>query len=332
MRIGLIGAGAVAHLHARAAELIPDVEMTAVCDLEVTAAGDVADGIGAKVFTDYRELIASGAVDAVIVNTPHALHREMTIAAVESGLHVLVEKPMATTLEDCDAMIAAAERADVVMRVGHIQHFMPDKIALAAALGQNAIGTVRMIHDFRTTDYRPDTRSPWFFSRDLAGGGAMMNIGAHCMDRVVWLGGAFAVDVSANIIRRFGVSVETDATLKVRLANDVVASVTVASDLPRRMDEITVVGDDGTLVASPHTGTTLQRDGQTQELHKPSADDIPEAFRLQLADFAAAVQGTESAVSQQHSRHVVDLVLTAYASAARDGQIFSLESTLASGR
>lgn len=326
MRIGLIGAGAVAPLHARAAGLLPDVEMTAVCDLDAASAAAVADPIGAQVFTDYRDLIASGTTDAVIVNTPHALHRDMAVAAAEAGLHVLVEKPMAVTLEDCDAMVLAAERAGVVLRVGHIQHFLLEKVVLAAAVAGGAIGQVRLVHDFRTTDYRPGSRSPWFLTRELAGGGAVMNIGAHCLDRVVWLGGAPATNLAAQTISRFGVAVETDATIKMHLGNDVVASVTVMSDLARRVDEVTVVGDDGSLAANPRAGTTLRRDGHTKVLHKPSSEDIPEAFRLQLADFAASLHGESSAVSLAHSRHVVELVLATYASASSGGGSVSIDS------
>lgn len=319
MRFGLIGAGAVAALHARAAGLLPGVEMTAICDLRPEAAAEVAGPVGAAVFTDYRELLASGTTDAVIVNTPHALHREMAVAAAEAGQHVLVEKPMAVTLEDCDAMVAAAQRAGVVLRVGHIQHFLPDKTSLAAAIAADAIGPVRLVHDYRTTDYRPGSRSPWFLDRGLAGGGAVMNIGAHCLDRVVWLGGAPASLLSAHTLSRFGVPVETDATIELGLGNGVAASVAVVSDSPRRADELTVVGESGTLVANPRIGTLLRRDGQTETLHEPSTDDIPEAFRLQLADFVGSLRGEPSAVSQGHSRHVVELVLATYASAAEGG-------------
>ena len=320
MRIGLIGAGAVASLHARAARLLPDVELTAVCDLQPAVAASVADPIGAQVFTDYRRLIDSAAVDAVIVNTPHGLHREMSIAAMRAGLHVLVEKPMATTVQDCDAMMSAAQQHAVVLRVGHIQHFMPEKLALAAAIEHGAIGPVRMVHDLRSTDYRPGTRSPWFFSPELAGGGVMMNIGVHCVDRVLWLGGAVGTTVSATMLHRFGVGVDTDATLRIRLANDVTASVTIVSDPPRKSDEITVVGDNGSVVTDTRKGTFLQHDGRTEVLHEASDADIPEAFRLQLADFAAAVRGEDSAVSQEHSRHVIEVILGAYRSAANDGR------------
>lgn len=324
MRIGLIGAGAVAPLHARAATLLPDIEMTAVCDLLPAAAAAVAEPIDAQAFTDYRDLIASGTTDAVIVNTPNSLHYEMSVAAMKAGLHVLVEKPMAITVEDCDRMTAAAARAGVVLRVGHIQHFLPEKTALVDAINAGEIGQVQMIHDLRTTDYRPGTRSPWFLSPELAGGGAVMNIGAHCLDRVVWFGGAPAAVLSAQTLKRFGVAVETDATITMRLTNGVVATVTIASDLPRRRDEVTVIGTGGSLIASPHLGTLLEQDGHTQVLHEPSSEGIPEAFRRQLADFTAAINGGASAVSQEHSRHVVEMVLATYESSAAGGRPLKL--------
>ncbi|MEO5746142.1 MAG: Gfo/Idh/MocA family oxidoreductase [Terracoccus sp.] len=331
MRIGIIGAGAVAPLHARAAGRLPDVQMTAVCDLQPRVAAAVAGPIGAAVFSDYRDLLASGTTDTVIVNTPHSLHREMAVAAAEAGQHVLVEKPMAISLHDCDAMTDAAERAGVVLRVGHIQHYLPEKTALAQAISRGAIGAVRLVHDYRTTDYRPGSRSPWFLRRDLAGGGAMMNIGAHCLDRAVWLGGSPAATVSAHVLSRFGVSVETDATVTLRLSSGVEASVTVVSDAPRPTDEVTVVGDEGILVANPRIGALLRRDGVTEMLYERSSDDIPEAFRLQLADFAGTVEGGAFAVTLAHSRHVVELVLATYDSAGDDGRPVTVASTAAKG-
>ena len=328
MRIGIIGAGAVAPLHARAAGLLPDVQMTAVCDVQPAAAAAVAETIGATVFTDYRDLLVSGTTDAVIVNTPHSLHREMAVAAAEAGQHVLVEKPMAISLDDCDAMADAAERAGVAMRVGHIQHYLPEKTALAQAISRGAIDAVRLVHDYRTTDYRPGSRSPWFLRRELAGGGAMMNIGAHCLDRVVWLGGSPAATVSAHVLSRFGVAVETDATVTLRLTKGAEATVTVVSDAPRPTDEVTVVGDEGILVSNPRIGALLRHDGVTEMLHEASSDDIPEAFRRQLADFARAVAGGAFAVTLAHSRHVVELVLATYDSAGDDGRPVTVESTL----
>lgn len=316
MRIGLIGAGAVADLHALAADQIADTRLTAVCDLEESAARRVAAPYGAATFTDYRDLLASRSVDAVIVNTPHALHSRMVLDAAAHGLHVLVEKPMATTLDDCDAMAEACAQAGVTLAVGHIQHFLPDKCAAERAIASGVLGAPLGVHDYRSTDYRPGTRSPWFFSRELAGGGALMNIGAHCLDRSVWLAGAAAVSLTAAVTERFGAPVETDGTVALRLANGGLATVSVMSDTPHKVDELTVVCERGSVVADPRAGTFLRSDGRTRQIHTPSSADIPDAFRAQLADFVAAVGGADPRVTPEHGRHVVELVLASYSSAA----------------
>ena len=323
MRIGLIGAGAVAPFHARAADRIPGVALTAVCDLNRAAAARVATEDGAAVYTDHRALMDSGDVDAVIVNTPHALHKQMVLDAAERGLHVLAEKPLATTLADCDAMVQACRGAGVTLAVGHIQHFLPDKRAVAAVVASGELGSVRLVHDYRSTDYRPGTRSPWFFSPAMAGGGALMNVGAHCLDRTVWLTGTPAWTVSATTVARFDVAVETDALLSLRHA-DTTSSVSVLSDVPHPVDEVSVVCERGVLVADPRRGAFLRRDGRTRTLSEPGPDDIPDAFRRQLTDFVDTVSGKPPAVSLAHSRHVVELVLAAYQSSRAGGKSVAL--------
>ncbi len=315
MRIGIIGAGAVAKYHAAAAARVPKMELTAVCDLSIESAAAVAAPSGAAVFTDYIALLESGLVDAVIVNTPHGLHREMVVTAADRGLDVLVEKPMAITLADCDAMVAACRAAGVTLVVGQIQHFLPEKLAVQRALATGELGEVLMIHDFRSTDYRPGHRSAWFFDSPMSGGGAFMNIGGHCLDRSLWFGGAPAVSVQARTLNRFDSPVETDGTMELCLANGVAVSIGIVSDMPHHVDEIRVLCDRGLIIADPRQGTYLQRDGRTTIVHEPGPEDIQTGFLLQLHEFAAVVGGAVPTVSLSHARHIVEVVLAAYDSA-----------------
>ncbi|HSU70219.1 MAG TPA: Gfo/Idh/MocA family oxidoreductase [Micrococcaceae bacterium] len=317
-RIGIIGAGAVAGFHAQAAAAVDGLVLAAVCDLRAPAAEAVAGRHGAAVFTDYRELLDSGEVDAVVVNTPHALHREMVLEAAARGLHVLVEKPMATTLDACDEMASACRVAGVTLAVGQIQHFLPEKVAVARALAAGTLGPVQLIHDYRSTDYRPGSRSAWFLDPVMAGGGALMNIGAHLLDRSIWLGGAPVVSVRASTLHRFGSPVETDGTIALTLANGVSVSISVVSDTPHYVDELMVVCEHGTLTADPARGTFLRRDGVTTRLHENGDDDevLQEAFLNQMQDFARTLDGGQGSVPTTHARHVVEVILAAYESAA----------------
>ncbi|PXA69676.1 gfo/Idh/MocA family oxidoreductase [Arthrobacter psychrochitiniphilus] len=327
MRLGIIGAGAVAGFHAQGIADIAGLTLTAVCDLNAETAGNVAQPWGASVYTDYQEMLTGGVVDAVVINTPHSLHKDMVVAAASHGVHVLVEKPMATTLEDAKIMEAACEAAGVVMVVGMIQHFMAEKLALMAALQSGVLGRVLMIHDYRSTDYRPGSRPDWFFDKAVSGGGAFINIGAHCLDRSLWIGGAPAVRITSSTLNRFGAPVETDGTMELRLANDVQLRITIVSDTPENIDEVLVVGERGTITADPRRGTFMKIDGVRTVLHTSSADDIQNAFTAQLADFHAAVRGAAPAVSGTHAKHVVELVLAAYES-AQSGESVELTPAL----
>ncbi|MEU6740235.1 Gfo/Idh/MocA family protein [Streptosporangium sandarakinum] len=326
LRLGLVGAGAVGVLHAEAAPRVPGVRVGAVCDVDPEAARRVAAPHGAPVYPDHRALLSSGEVDAVVVATPHALHTAIVCEAAAAGLHVLVEKPMATSLADCDLMIAACAAAGVRLAVGHVQRFLPDKAAAMAALADGRIGAPLMMSDRRGSDYRRGSRPGWFLDPGLSGGGVFINIGAHSVDRLVWLSGRRVERVDASMTSSLpaagpaGLSpVETDALVRLALAGGPAAQVAVTSTgPPAPHDEVVIVGERGTLSISPHTGTALHRDGVTTWLHRPGGDDVPAAFAAQLADFAGAVRtGREPAVTGSHGRHVLEVVLAAYASTAR---------------
>lgn len=315
MRIGIIGAGAVAPLHSAAASRIPGVELTAVCDLKLEVAQSVAGPHHAASFVDHLDLMNSTLVDAVIINTPHGLHKEMALAAADRGLDVLVEKPMATTVADCNEMEAACAAAGVKLAVGQIQHFLPEKLAVEKTLASGVLGAVLAVHDFRSTDYRPGSRSDWFFDKKMAGGGAFMNIGGHCLDRCLWFGGAPVAEVRATTLNRFGSPVETDGTMALLLSNGVEVAISITSDTPRNIDEVVVVCERGVVTADPRTGTFMRQDGVTTVLHERTEQDIQAGFLYQLEDFVHVVAGGAAKVSKAHARHIVEVVLACYRSA-----------------
>lgn len=316
IRLGIIGAGAVAHFHARAAAALPGVEMVAVCDLQLDAAQKVAEPLGAAVYTDYRSMYEQAALDAVIVNTPHSLHLEMVLAAAEAGIHVLVEKPMATSLEDCRLMTESCSRAGITLVVGHIQHFLPEKTAAETFLRSGALGKLLMIRDYRSTDYRPGTRPDWFFDPSVAGGGALMNIGGHCIDRSLWLGDSPVNTVDARILNRFGVPVETDGYVRLLLRNGVEVNIVIVSDPPHRADEILLICEQGSISCTPDRGTVVRHNGSSTTLCEPSPSGIQDGFTAQLSDFVETLHGSHPKVSNSHARSVVETVLAAYRSAS----------------
>ncbi len=142
--VGVIGAGTMGQRHADVFRQLPGVELVAVADVRPEAAQRVAEPSGARVYSDWRNLIADRDVAAVSVCTPDWLHRAPVVAAAEAGKHILLEKPLATTLADSKAMLAAVQRTEVTLLVGHILHFDPRYAMPLAAVRRGELG--QLIH------------------------------------------------------------------------------------------------------------------------------------------------------------------------------------------
>lgn len=143
IRVGVIGLGDFGESHLRAYQSLPNVEIAAVASRSAERADEVARKYGVpKAYNGYDTLIADPAIEAVSVTTAEGDHREPVIAALEAGKAVLVEKPIATTLDDAAAMIAAAERTGGLLMPGHVVRFDPNHAALQAAVARGDLGEV----------------------------------------------------------------------------------------------------------------------------------------------------------------------------------------------
>jgi predicted dehydrogenase len=141
LRVAFVGTGRIADLHALGYRDNPKAEILALCDAnEETVHRRAREWGAARQFTDYRQLLADPDVDAVEILTPHHLHAEMAIAALEAGKHVSVQKPMALTVAECDAMIAAARRAGKSLRVFENFRHYPAHAKAKELLAAGAIG------------------------------------------------------------------------------------------------------------------------------------------------------------------------------------------------
>lgn len=186
IRMGLVGAGKMAYPHVSAIKIHPDCELVAVADivrenaLAVVKEGDVA------IFEDYRDMCKNCELDAVIINLPHFLHCEASCHFLENGVNVLVEKPMAINVEECDKMIAAARENNVLLAVGHVQQYADAHKYLKEIIKSKKYGELLRVTETRNANYF-ENRSAWFLDKKLAGGGILMNLGAHTLDKVMYV-------------------------------------------------------------------------------------------------------------------------------------------------
>lgn len=317
-RLGIVGAGKVAALHLDAAAALAGAEVVAICDVRPEAARRMAEGHGLRAYTDHAEMFAAGGLDGVVVTAPHALHAPITLDAAAAGLHVLVEKPMATTLADCRRMIEACDQHQVRLAVGHVMRFLPPTREAKRILASGRLGRPLVINERRTATYEPGSRPEWFFDPAVAGGGIVMNVGTHSIDKVQWLADSPVTRVLAHTVSRAGLGVETEAVGLLELANGVRAALTVTGAGLPFQDETEVVCEHGALRLSRRDGLRIYQDQQETVILSPHDDDVPVAFREQLADFVAACRADRApAADGEYGRSIVATVLAMYASAQR---------------
>lgn len=178
LRYGLIGCGEIGRLRAEGLRR-SGRSLTAVSDLDTARAAQVATG--AAVDRDWRDLIRRADVDAVIVSTPPSLHAEMTIAALRAGKHVLCEKPLARTLEECREMVNAAQQTGRFLATGFNYRFYPSVMKARELVDSGIIGKVDHIRSY--TGYSATAHNhPWLHDAKVMGGGTLRDNGIHLLD------------------------------------------------------------------------------------------------------------------------------------------------------
>lgn len=200
-KVAFIGAGGIAGAHANNYKKIEGVELIAAADVNAAGLAKFKENQGVqRVYADFKEMLAKETdVDAVSVCTPNGLHAANTIAALEAGKHVIVEKPMGMTAAECNAMIAAAEKAKKVLTCGFQWRFDPRTQLIRKHVESGAFGKVLHV---RCQALRRRGIPNWgvFGRKDLQGGGPMIDIGVHVMEMAHFaMGSPKPVSATGNI-------------------------------------------------------------------------------------------------------------------------------------
>ena len=185
-RVALLGSGWVQDFHARGVLAHPKGEVVAVANWREESANALAERHGiARVTTDWQSLADDPAIDAAVVATPNALHAPQAITLLRAGKHVLVEKPMSTTLAEADAMIAAAEDTGAFLMIAHCWRFRDEVVAMRDRIAVGDFGEVVKTRGYGMhAGWGP---SGWFTDRSLSGGGALVDMGVHAIDTARFL-------------------------------------------------------------------------------------------------------------------------------------------------
>ncbi len=193
LRVGLIGAGMIGKLRARALALMPgEVQLVAVADPREAQARAVAGDSGARVVSDGKALASDGAIDAVILSTPPRSHVPLGLPCLQAGKHLLVEKPLAATVADCEQLVAAADKAGVRLATGYTLRQSPAALLARRLVDEGAIGEVDHVRAFHGHKGGADFGPDWITQVEQTGGGTLMDNGIHMIDLARWFLGDIA--------------------------------------------------------------------------------------------------------------------------------------------
>jgi len=327
VKIAIVGCGWAGARHALAFRAAAAQLLWAV-DVDPARASKIG---AAHATSDLVAALADPSLDAVSVCLPHALHAEAAIAAADAGKHVLVEKPMATTVEEADRMIAAANRARVLLMVAETVRFDPLVERTLQLVREGAIGTPALVQISRQAYLRTSflTQRRWFLNSRTAAGGIMLSGGVHDFDILRMLLGEPETVYARRVRQRF-VEMQGDDTsvAVVTFPNDVVATLiesflmkTAVTATGEEEHLVRVDGELGSLLVdgrrstirlfSEHPGYQSSSAPPDQEIHVPSADP----FEREARHFLNCIQaGLEPITSGRLQRRNLELVLAAYAS------------------
>lgn len=254
IKAGVIGCGAIAQRrHLPEYQANPNVDIVAVCDIIAERAQEVADTYGAKAYTNYEDLLQNEDIDVISVCLPNYLHAQVSIDSLNAGKHVLCEKPMATSQEEADNMIKAAEDNGKMLMIGHNQRFVPSHQRAKALLESGELGKV---YSFRTTfghagpeSWSIDGRDSWFFDTEKAFIGALGDLGVHKADLIRYLFGEVS-DISALVesSAKEGTDIDDNAVAVIKMEGGPIGTLTASWSYVASGDNSTVIYTENAIV------------------------------------------------------------------------------------
>ena len=276
LRTAIVGCGKVGHLHAKALSRLSESVFVAVCDTDLQRAQQFAAEYKVKAYQDVEDMIAGSGVESLTVCTPHPLHAEPAIKAANAGVHVLIEKPLASSLQDCDAILNAAKRSGVKIGTMCQRRFYTPcqriKRAIAEGkLGRPILGSVAMYGWRDQAYYKSDA---WRGSWKAEGGGVLVNQAPHQLDLLQWYMGPIdeLFGYWDNLNHPY-IEVEDTAIAVLRFKNGALGNIVVSnSQNPALYGRVYVHGSNGASVGVQTDGGAMFIAGMSSITEPPIND------------------------------------------------------------
>lgn len=310
-------------------------ELKSVCDIDEDRAKEMAEkfDVGSW-YTDYRNLLEREDIEAVSVCTPNSLHCEHSVKAANAGKHILLEKPMAPTLEECDQIIEACQEADVKLMIGVNSRFLPSSIRVKKLLEDEVVGEVSQIryHGGHSGPYNTwPAVSDWFKEGSEIGGGVLIDLGAHYLDLMRWFMGDVSKvsGIGENI--EGGFEGEDNAVVLLAFENGGIGELDTSWTYNDWYETMEIHGSEGAILIRDAPGpvvvysdkkipenikgpVNLQESAALEEKLKPTREKVKHFIE-------SVIEDKEPMLTGEDGRAVIEIILAAYKSMETGKQI-----------
>lgn len=316
LKFGLIGAGGIAQAYAQAFATSQVAELAAVADVVPASANALAEAFGCKPYTSYKTMVSTEKLDAAIICTPPAVHKEICLYLLEHKVPVLCEKPLSVDSASTRAMIDAARKANVKFTMASKFRYVEDVVKAKAIVTAGLLGDIILFENAFTS--RVDMSNRWNAKPEISGGGVLIDNGTHSVDLVRYLLGPVAEVQVVEGKRSQGLAVEDTVRIFVKSTAGVLGSIDLSWSINKEQESyINVYGSHGTLWVG-WKESKYRQSGARDWVVFGSGYNKVQAFRANIDNFGKAIRGEEALlISPDEALASVEVIEAAYADLRR---------------
>lgn len=313
LNLGIIGLGGITR-----AFHIPSIRKGQ--DFCIRAAADVFEDTGLAqsldipfYYTDYRKMLEDPKIDAVMISTPHDLHAEHCVAALEAGKHVLIEKPIARSLKESQQILDAAQKTDKVLMVGFCERFEPRHQYIRKLIDEGVLGKLLSARTDHYQNFNPAPAS-WWRNAEKVGGGSVISSGIHRLDLLRWYLGEPTEVFARGVGMEERLEAEACVHAVISFDSGAVANFSINWAIfdYKHYEAMSLTGKDGTLYSD---GQTFQLSVKNVENGKMKIVDVPEGYEKMFEHFAKCIrEGREPLTNGREGHETLRLVRAIYKS------------------
>ena len=275
--------------------------LLALDEVQIVALADISDASFEKTvkrqpavesalrFFDYRQLLDTVRPDAVVICTPHTLHYEQAVGALDAGAHVLLEKPMVCRVVDAKALLAKIDEAQRVVGLGYQRHAQPQYRYIHERISSGSVGAVQFVTALQQQNWLRSTIGTWRHDPALSGGGQLNDSGSHLVDVLLWTTGLAPEAVSSFNDNKCS-AVDINTAISVRFVGGAMGTLNIIGDAPGFYEDVTIWCERGAFYV--RAGQPLKVQATDGSFSTPDASEMPAGSDVDT-NFIRAIQGKE---------------------------------------